>query len=171
MPDENSNILDFLSLKAALENVEEPITVSEKKWNSCRHKRSTICFEDRRVECRDCGVELDPYQVIHKIAREYSGWKVYQLKEHLAELEKLVKKIEAKRRTDLMTEEELAMDTLEWRAAHRCDPERMWRKGDMIHCYCGSSFNRHAFPKRALEVYEAHERLAQKAKFTLKKWE
>lgn len=46
-----------------------PIASTPRKRNQCPHRRSLVDREDRRVTCRDCGVDLDPIEVISQIAR------------------------------------------------------------------------------------------------------
>lgn len=171
MADSTNNIVDFATLKASIEEL-EPLQYAEQRYDSCKHKRRTVSIEDRNVFCRDCKVELDPYKVLDEIAHEFSGWKVKQLKDEVQRLQALERKLTQKiKRRDMMTDAEKQCKTdLEFFAVHEHSPEKMYRKGDMIYCYCGNAFNRHIFPQRALEVFEAHERLAKKARFELKQW-
>lgn len=167
-----SNVVSFPDLKAMVDEMEPLTRVSRHSQPFCRHSRRDVSPEQRKVWCRDCEAELDPITVLGDIAHEFSGWKAKKMKEELARLYALERKIEANvKRPELRTLEELACTTwMEFRALHKCNPEKMWRKGDMIHCYCGSAFNRHSFPMQALKVFEAHKRIATKAGFELKKW-
>jgi hypothetical protein len=46
-----------------------PVRREDSLGRDCRHVRSTIDFGNRRIRCRDCNAELDPYQVLDDLAR------------------------------------------------------------------------------------------------------
>ncbi len=166
------NVFSFPDLKAAIDEIAPLDNAHHQGKKVCFHKRRTVDKQAREVRCRDCEVTLDPITVLSEIAHEFGNWKTKQLKEEVVRLQELERKIEAKVKSpERRTPEEMACTTwMEFKAMHECDPEKMWRKGDMINCYCGSAFNRHSFPLKAFQVFEAHERLARKAGFELKKW-
>jgi hypothetical protein len=42
----------------------------------CAHRHSELDGASRRVYCRDCGVEVDPFTVLEKLANDYESFRV-----------------------------------------------------------------------------------------------
>lgn len=54
---------------------DDPVTRRRKGY--CGHRRSELDEDSRRVYCRECGEELDPFTVLQKLAGEPERWHGY----------------------------------------------------------------------------------------------
>lgn len=57
----------------AMAEFDEAPVRSNPTYDSCRHWRTWIDGPQRRVTCRDCEAELDPYEVLEKLARAHAS--------------------------------------------------------------------------------------------------
>lgn len=65
------------SLRAAVPTPEEIAQLPQsglRQGTACHHERSRVDKQARRVFCRDCGVDLDPIDVLAKCARLTDQW-------------------------------------------------------------------------------------------------
>ena len=154
------NIIDFLKVKESLDG--PGISIKRHSYDGCQHRYREVDPELRLVTCAQCGVQLDPIEVLIQIAGECHEWKVTKLEEELRELRRLKNTVANKLRTELMTPEERQMTFAQLQESHRrdgCPRERMWieRRGKMIRCLCGWGFNVEFYPALAQEVAQAHK--------------
>lgn len=89
---------------AALDEL--PVTVERGSKTKCSHQRSSLNEHDRTVNCRDCGVPLDPIDVLRRLAnsREYLVRQGMSLRH---EVDSLSKTVEALKRDEKNTKARL----------------------------------------------------------------
>lgn len=51
-----------------------PVHPSERPESWCSHRKVRLDDEKHRVFCRDCGREVDPYDVLLHLAHDWSIW-------------------------------------------------------------------------------------------------
>lgn len=54
---------------------EQPVTLNP-QGGHCLHRTSRLDVDARRVYCRKCNVELDPFTVLNEVAHEYERHRV-----------------------------------------------------------------------------------------------
>lgn len=68
-PDPLSNVIEFIGKKR------KPLLDAVRAdYKACRHDRVTVSEEKRVVSCRDCGTELDAFQVLWEMAIKERRW-------------------------------------------------------------------------------------------------
>lgn len=60
----------------AAEGGDAPVTLRRPDVRYCGHRHSELDGASRRVYCRDCGVEVDPFTVLEQLANDYERWRV-----------------------------------------------------------------------------------------------
>jgi hypothetical protein len=68
--DEEKGELLYLPVKRKDGDVKRVLTVAYPSYGECQHKRFTIDEKLSQVECRDCGVVLNPMYALLQLARE-----------------------------------------------------------------------------------------------------
>jgi hypothetical protein len=78
--------------------------LKRRQWTDCRHKLISVYENERRVECRTCGAQLDPYTILLEYAHSDERWwmtwkeaekKARQLSDDIPSLERRVKNLKA----------------------------------------------------------------------------
>jgi hypothetical protein len=78
---------------------DRPVATESPRPLYCGHRRTRLESSSRRVFCRDCGREVDPYDVLAGIAHEVERWIGYR-----KEAERRAR--EAQERLDVLLREE-----------------------------------------------------------------
>jgi hypothetical protein len=153
-----AKVIDLATARKPL----DPLTIKQQDYRACQHKHLWIDRTLRTVECEDCGILLDPIEVLIDISRECGSWKVPQLEEEIAELQKQLAMKDWLGRKAMMTEEERKMSQtalLELHAKQGHPLDRIEITRTELRCVCGLRSQRRyarAFEAEVLRAQMKH---------------
>lgn len=138
-----SNVINLKDVLDVFDVKNAPIQTKPRTFKECNHKKTEVSKEERRVCCRDCGVELDPFQVLVNLGNAWGWHRLKSIADEVDRLKQLERDLENKAFYALMTDKERELSPLEFQGQHRCDPtDRMWVEGHKIFCYCGKTLSK-----------------------------
>lgn len=146
---------DFTQVKPEIENVPEYARERLLK-RTCIHRRLYFDEKNRRLECRDCGNDVDAWTILLRYM--HYDWK---LDHRVAQIQWANEESDRKRKRELRwPTHEMKRSFHEVAAEHAaagCPRAFMWMTRLTIYCYCGNRNNRKLYPELAAEVLAAQQ--------------